>query len=533
MRFQSKLLIISGLLLTLSLTAAAMAYWGVDRSNAYLQRSRYAHEQLEHYLQLSRHTDRMFKEWTRALLAGVIDRPFGSLRIDERLRTDIRNIRTAVAHELSIVPASEFGEEEKELARLDEIDEVVRATLDSLSEVERLSRTGERDEAWKSLGTLLGSNTDARLNSMIETAVKDEFEEVTKTDAQADMLLARLERISQAHAAFAVILTIVLTWVLLQQLRRPLADLLAGTRALASGDLSHRIGISGRDEFADLGSNFNRMADDLEAQRRTIESAQARLETAVAERTEELRQANATLRKADRERRAFFADISHELRTPLTIIRGEGEIALRGRDKPVADYKDSMQRIVDQSKHTAMLVNDLLFIARHGAGEAKLELKPVSLGNVMESLSADARAMAHERQVSVHFRRPDATPVVIGDVVRLKQLFLILVDNAVRYSHMKGQVTLSVRNEGGKAVVEIADQGIGISADELEGVFERFRRGGNAMRHDSQGLGLGLPMAKAIVEAHGGSIDVSSRIDEGTRVTVTLPTVAAESSAAA
>jgi two-component system OmpR family sensor kinase len=533
MRFQTKLLIISGLLLTMSLSAAGLAYWGVERSHFYLMRSRFAHEQLEQYLQLSRHTDRMFKEWTRALLSGSPDRPFGALKIDETILTDLRNIRSAIARELSVVPTWEFAEEETELARVDRIEAQIRSTLTTLESVETMARAGDRDGAWRALSAHLSSNSDATLNAMIESAVQDEMQEVSTTDARAVELLTRLERVSQAHAVLAVLLTIGFTVLLLQQMRRPLGALLDGTRALAAGDLGHRIDIAGRDEFAYLGQSFNRMADDLQSQRATIETAQARLETAVADRTEELRRANATLRKADSERRAFFADISHELRTPLTIMRGEGEIALRGQDKSVPEYKESMRRIVDQARHTALLVNDLLFIARHGAGEAKLDLRPVALNDVMEDLSADARIMAHERQVSVRFRRADQGLVVIGDSARLRQLFLILVDNAVRYSHSKGRVTLTLSAGEGKAVVTIADTGIGIAEEELDNVFERFRRGGNAIQHDSQGLGLGLPMAKAIAEAHGGSIRVTSRLHEGTSVTVNLPTVAIDASAAA
>ncbi len=103
----------------------------------------------------------------------------------------------------------------------------------------------------------------------------------------------------------------------------------------------------------------------------------------VEERTEELRQANESLRQIDETRRGFFADISHELRTPLTVIRGEGEIALRGPNKRVAEYKRSIERIVEQAKHLSVLVNDLLFIARQGAGAARLNMQPIDLGDLL------------------------------------------------------------------------------------------------------------------------------------------------------
>ena len=126
------------------------------------------------------------------------------------------------------------------------------------------------------------------------------------------------------------------------------------------------------------------MAGDLQAHQKALQDAHANLETLVEERTEELRQANESLRQIDETRRGFFADISHELRTPLTIIRGEGEIALRGANKRVAEYKRSIERIVEQAKHLSVLVNDLLFIARQGAGAARLNMQPIDLGDLLQ-----------------------------------------------------------------------------------------------------------------------------------------------------
>ena len=122
------------------------------------------------------------------------------------------------------------------------------------------------------------------------------------------------------------------------------------------------------------------MAGDLQAHQTGAGGCARQSRSLVAERTEELRQANESLRKIDETRRGFFADISHELRTPLTVIRGEGEIALRGQNKPVAEYKNSIARIVEQAKHLSVLVNDLLFIARQGAGAARLNLQSIDLG---------------------------------------------------------------------------------------------------------------------------------------------------------
>jgi two-component system OmpR family sensor kinase len=262
-----------------------------------------------------------------------------------------------------------------------------------------------------------------------------------------------------------------------------------------------------------------------------LQDAHANLESLVEERTEELRWANESLRKIDEARRGFFADISHELRTPLTIIRGEGEIALRGSNKRVAEYKHSIERIVEQAKQLSVLINDLLFIARQGAGMARLNLQPIDLSDLLEKVCGDAQVIAHEKDVDVAFVNGKTHEIVQGDPARLRQLFLVLLDNAVRYSKSKGAVKVEIGSGDGEVRVRVSDRGIGIPPEELEGVFERFRRGGSAAAMNAEGLGLGLPVAKAIVEAHKGRIEMASRPGEGTTVTVALPAETAEVSA--
>jgi len=229
------------------------------------------------------------------------------------------------------------------------------------------------------------------------------------------------------------------------------------------------------------------------------------------------------LRKIDETRRAFFADISHELRTPLTVIRGEGDIALRGKNKRITEYKRSMERIVEQAKHLSVLVNDLLFIARQGAGAARLNLQTIDLSELVDRVCGDAKVIAHNKNVGIKLANGSSHEMVRGDPARLRQLFLVLLDNAVRYSKSKGAIEVQIGRSRGKVTVRVSDSGVGIAAEELDGVFERFRRGGNAAEMNAEGLGLGLPLAKAIVEAHKGKIEMKSKEGKGTTVLVTLP----------
>jgi signal transduction histidine kinase len=168
-------------------------------------------------------------------------------------------------------------------------------------------------------------------------------------------------------------------------------------------------------------------------------------------------------------------------------------------------------------------VNDLLFIARQGAGAARLNLQTIDLGNLLEKVCGDAKVIAHLKAVDISYANGSAEELVLGDPARLRQLFMVLLDNAVRYSNSKSEVKVDIASAGDEVRVRVSDHGIGIAPEELEGIFERFRRGGNASEHNEEGLGLGLPVAKAIVEAHKGRIEMNSRLGEGTTVTVALP----------
>jgi two-component system OmpR family sensor kinase len=531
MRYQTKLLITAGLLLFMSLSAAALAYWGVKKSHSFLARSRLAHEQLERQLQLSRHTQQLFKAWTDTLLTGMGDRPLGAAYLNKVIESDLSTLQELSEKELALVGREEQRAESAELERLKEIRAEFQHNLDQLGEVEQLRSRGQPDLAWQRLTDLLRGGIDRKLNELIEVGVADESAEVIRIDADAARVLGWLERVSQIHAALAVLATLALVIVLLRGLREPLAELLRGTAKLAEGDLSYRISVSGKDEFAELGCSFNKMAEDLQAHRAALQQAHANLETLVEERTEELRKANESLRRVDETRRGFFADISHELRTPLTIIRGEGEIALRGSNKRVEEYKQSIERIVEQAKHLSVLVNDLLFIAREGAGGGRLNLQSVDLTELLKKVCGDVKVIAREKEVDVAFVNGAAHEMVVGDPARLRQLFLVLLDNAVRYSKSKGPVKVEVNSAGDEVKVRVSDRGIGIPPEELEGIFERFRRGGKASDMNEEGLGLGLPVAKAIVEAHKGRIEMASRPGEGTTVTVALPAVKTEAPA--
>jgi signal transduction histidine kinase len=250
------------------------------------------------------------------------------------------------------------------------------------------------------------------------------------------------------------------------------------------------------------------------------------LEDQVALRTTELQQALQALQTVDASRRRLFADISHELRTPTTAIRGEAEIALRGRDKPAGEYQDALRRIVDTSSQLARIIDDLLTMARSDAEALSIQRRPVPVRLPLQEALQQAQPLAASSHI--HLEVQDELPeelAVQGDAARLRQLIMLLLDNAIRYSHHDGRVQVSTQQMGSHWQLEVRDHGIGLQPEDVPRLFERHFRGARARVHRADGAGLGLPLAQTLVKAHGGQLQLQPHPEGGTVARLTLPLI--------
>lgn len=273
---------------------------------------------------------------------------------------------------------------------------------------------------------------------------------------------------------------------------RPIANMTETARAIAlSRGFARRIEIrkDGRDELSELGRTFNHML--------------------------------ASLDEAYRRQQRFVADVSHELRTPLTAVQGDLELLARPGLPPdeVGATLDEARR---ETRRLARLVDDLLVLARADAGPQPFIGKPVQLDELVMEAFRELRALAGSRLSVVELE----AAVVSGERDRLKQLLLILLDNALSYTPAPGRVQLSLTIVGSEVVVSVDDEGTGITPEVAQRAFERFYRGEEAQRLDPAGTGLGLAIAKWIVDRHGGAIQLQPRATKGTSVTVRLPALA-------
>jgi signal transduction histidine kinase len=228
--------------------------------------------------------------------------------------------------------------------------------------------------------------------------------------------------------------------------------------------------------------------------------------------------------------RRFMADAAHELRTPLTVLRSHAEIALQ-QPRDARQYQAALAGIETEARRLGGIVEDLLTLARADAGERPMERRRVYLDDLTIDAVGAARAVGEAKGVSLQLEEFEEA-VVDGDATLLRQLIMILLDNAVKFSAPNGDVRIRVGSSGDRPTLTVSDAGLGIPAEQIPRIFERFYRGDPARtRGDADGVrpdgaGLGLAIAKWIADAHGAEIIVNSMPGQGTRVTVAFPTAA-------
>ncbi|MEW5757242.1 MAG: ATP-binding protein [Pseudomonadota bacterium] len=507
------------------LLLASALYLGTHRAAYHHKRSYLAEDVTESYLQVSHHAYRHYKELVDiVVLEGDVSAEQAGMSY-RALRQALDRLRAAIHAEVAFVKEGEYTEERKELDQVVFIEQQINQGISAFERVITLQRRGSEKNAQQALREVLERTIDRELGPLLDAAIAEERVEMAESRQRALHLQNNLERVAAVTALVGCLLAVTLAVWLWRSLSSPLYQLVTGVRQVAKGDLTHRIVLPGRNEFTYVAKNFNDMTSELAEQRKALLHAQAELEEKVDTRTRELQLANAKLQQIDVARKRFFADISHELRTPLTAIRGEAEVATRGKNKTTAEYREALTRIVEMAGQMGKLVEDLLFMARSDVTGMRFELKSLALNQIISELCDEAQALVWQHDLQLHLALPPQNVQIHGDRQRLRQALLILIDNACRYSKPGGSIAIELRSGQGEAIVTVSDEGIGIAPDELASIFERFYRGEEARNWAPAGSGLGLPLAKSIVEAHQGRIEAASTLGQGTRVSITLPMI--------
>lgn len=300
-----------------------------------------------------------------------------------------------------------------------------------------------------------------------------------------------------------IILSFLSVRFLTRGLVRPLRSMQETTGAIARGEYGARVTVESTDEVGQLGDSINQLAQDL---------GQFMLE---AGKTEKLR-------------RDFIANVSHELRTPLSVIRGYSEAIVDGTMTDEKQTGNSLRLIRDEAVRLERLIKSLLELSRLQSASAPCPFESVSLPDIADHVLKLLLPLADSRHIEVNFATEPGLPPILGNQDRLIQLLLILLDNAIKYTPPNGVVSLTFRQDGPRAVVcSVQDTGVGIPAEDLPFVWERFYKVDKAHQHEDGGAGLGLAIARQIIDLHKANVQVTSELGVGTRIDLEFQTVAA------
>jgi len=288
----------------------------------------------------------------------------------------------------------------------------------------------------------------------------------------------------------AVLISVVGGYMLAKRALRPVDEIVTQARKISAENLDLTIPVRNpKDEIGRLGTTINEM-------------------------TTRLHESFAQVRQ-------FSADASHELRTPLTIMRGEIELALRNPKTP-EEYRAVLESALEEIMRMTSIIDNLLVLAKADQGTYHADFSEVDLGGLVRELYEDSEVLAERKNIRVSLRET-ADITIVGDRLRLRQLVLNLIDNAIKYTPEGGAVTLALGQENGSARIEVSDTGIGIPPEEQAKIFDRFYRVDKARSRELGGSGLGLSIAKWIAELHRGTITVFSSPRKGSTFTVFLP----------
>lgn len=398
--------------------------------------------------------------------------------------------RVMVVDLLGVVQADGYSEYNGRRLELGE----VAATLSGQGAAYGYYRADEKSAGW--LGRATGA---ARQMVGVYTAPIISGNTPVGAVVYSSMAQDVYQSLTQMQRQMAIWLLLVALSVLLLSLMvsriftRPIEELSQGISRMTQGDLTSRVSVRGRNEFAQLAEAFNSMCERLE--------------------------------RLDQTRNQFVSNASHELKTPLSTMKILSETLLYQEQCDLDMQKEFLSDINKEIDRLNSIINDLLTLVHlDDRGVTKLQPTLVSLDKLVQDASRRLRPLAESREIALDIviRDPIET---MGDAMKLEQVFYNLIDNAIKYTPSGGKVRVEVARAGKKAVIKVTDNGIGIPKADQMHVFDRFYRVDKARSRDTGGTGLGLAIVKQIVLLHEGSVTVTSEEEKGSTFTVELPII--------
>lgn len=310
---------------------------------------------------------------------------------------------------------------------------------------------------------------------------------ITQVKNQDDIIRSSMSLIFFS-VGIALFISFIIAILFAQGITRPITSMRTAALLLADGQYENKLTLKRRDEIGDLATTIDILGDRLKE-------------------NEEERQ------NREQMRTDFFANVSHELRTPITVIRAYTETLVDGVVTDEERVQQYHAKILAECKGMERLVGDLLLLSKMQNPDFHVEKEPVNLVQIFEDLLRSFHPLCQDKQIKMVLKKEMPVYIMMGDYDRLKQMFIIVLDNAIKFSHVNSDIHINLSKRD-KLLISIKDEGMGIAKDELPYIFEKFYR--SKLKQNEQGSGLGLTIAKQIALKHDGEIQVTSEEGNGT-----------------
>lgn len=311
---------------------------------------------------------------------------------------------------------------------------------------------------------------------------------IVRSMEQMDETISNCQQMIIISSLLALVISAAVAAWLAGRITDPIKQMRTMAREMTEGNYDCKTGIDRTDEIGEMARSIDTLSDRL--------------------KENEVERANLEQMRLD-----FFANVSHELRTPIAVVRGTTECLADGVVTDPVRVSEYYERILRECKSMERLVADLLTLSKMQNPNFKVEKEPVNLVHIFDELIRSANAISAEKNIKIVMNREKDVYMMMGDYDRLRQMFMVIFDNAIKFSHENSNIYVTI-SSGERLTVSIRDEGIGISEEELPYIFDKFYK--SKLRQNAKGTGLGLAIAKYVALKHDGEIEVKSKVGEGT-----------------
>ena len=494
------------ILTSFAIIQAALTLWVAYQSDYHIEKGRISNRILTEFIDLGGNKQRL-KVWLAQYLLTNDSSTDVRNSLIFKMNNSINSLESLLKRdaELNQNNRAEVFIIEEQKTRFD----TLKSNIKKLElEVNKIDKIDHQDpgRAWKFMIQVFDSLDGNDLKKIINDAIEIQKLRAAEAETTSKNYIFYFNNAVYFLTGLIVVVTVMLTLIIQNAVKQPLQSLVQAAAEFSKGNVHFRIQQIPDNEFGIVGQKFNEMAHELEKARQDEIQKRSQIEQEVLVRTQELKMALEKLQKSEFERKIFLSNVSHELKTPATAILGEASVTLRGSDKDIPTYKETLTNIQMIGRQLSNRIDDLLLLARADSDFFRINLTSEKSASIVQYVEEALKIADPLHQIKINLKHQLDQSDVLIDRDRMIQMLVILIENAARYGQANCPVDILLTNSSAKLQMTFQNTSDYIRDINFSQIFERYYRGHLARQIRPDGLGIGLNLAQTIVKAHYGTI---------------------------